>query len=141
MSMLQGILVLRRKSNLHLFVAVRNGGGGGRPGGARVLNFKEKKILGLDKPYKRLTNKPFGFFDELEPFIDESRGDFIIPIGHLDYFEEPDTGDLNDKRKIDVKALFGSNKSSGILVERHKKKRFSHSRVFGHKMNKTEPLS
>lgn len=116
-------------------VLKRHGGGGGRPGGKPTLNFKEKRILGVDKPYQRLKFRPTGQWSELEPFFDPSRGDFIIPLDGLEEYTEPDASYFfkNNRKMIQPSLLFGSNKSTGLLNDRRRKQPFSHSRIFGHK--------
>ena len=56
---------LQRFTNPITRIAVRHGGGGGRPAGRPAFNWKEKKLLGLGetetlKPWK---NKPSGYVE------------------------------------------------------------------------------
>lgn len=100
---------------------VRFAGGGGRPGGRPAFNWKEKMQLRIDNKEKKklLKNRPTGNYDEyLKPHFDASRGDMIIDLANLTNFKPPDelrASADQDKKKIQMKMLFGSNKPFGIL--------------------------
>jgi hypothetical protein len=109
--------------------------GGGRPGGRPTFNWKEKKILGLDNTkLPPLKMRPSGLLEDIMPYFDESRGDFIIDITKLEKFEEPPekvlTSDATDQRKvIHVPRLFGSHKPAKALPHLGRKTVFSGHRA------------
>ena len=127
--------LLRRsqlRGSLHV---LRFAGGGGRPGKTPTLNWKQKRILGLDKPktksFKEIV-RPTGDFSDIEKFFDEKAGDRMIDITNLETFVSPQIEEevINDKKKVQLKMLFGSNKPHGMLVLPKKEKfvfRFSRS--------------
>lgn len=121
-----------RGSSLQIF---RFAGGGGRPGKTPTLNWKQKRILGLDKPktksFKDIV-RPTGDFSDIEKFFDEKAGDRMIDITDLETFESPKIEEevVNDKKKVQLNMLFGSKKPYGMLVFPKKEKfvfRFSRS--------------
>lgn len=114
-------------------VVVRHGGGGGAPGGRPTLSWKERRQLGLDKKNKNFKVQPSGFLtkEEIDTIIDVERGDMMVSLGELTSFESPTGIDNNNNKQFKINQLFGSKKGYGILQERFKKQRFSHSRVFG----------
>ena len=100
---------------------VRYAGGGGRPGKARTLNWKQKRILGLDKPQAKSFKdvvRPTGDFSDIAGFFDEKSGDRMIDITDLENFESPKIKEevMNDKKKVRLNMLFGSNKPFGALT-------------------------
>lgn len=123
--MLDSIFLNRAKPRLlSILQSKRFGGGGGRPAGhgRPSFNFKEKKILGLDKKYKKFNPQPSGFFSDIEEFFDPAR-DVRVKLSEKEDFEEPNMDwDSNDKKVFNVAALYGSNKSYGMLVRKQKRK-------------------
>ena len=108
----------------HLQNPVRFAGGGGRPGGRPAFNWKEKLLLRLGSNEKKMPwkNRPFGDFEaEIMPYFDASRGDVIVDITNMSDWKEPvgvssGTDERNnDKKKVKIPLLFGSNKSFGLL--------------------------
>lgn len=88
---------------------------------------------------KKFKSRPSGDFDDIKPFFDESKGDYMLDITNLEQWEEPKLDykpeTYRDSRKtVQVGMLFGSNKPSGTLLTKKdvKKPRFSANRVFGH---------
>jgi len=99
-------------------MAIRHAGGGGRPGGKPTFSWKQKFQLRLDSKQKKKVYKsrPFGDFQELEEYIDPTRGDAIYEIS--DGFTEPEMpkGMNNQYKVIDVTKLYGSDKPYGQLT-------------------------
>lgn len=124
--------IVRRQGFLKVALqTVRHAGGGGRPGKKPTFNWKEKKILGLDKPRMKSFKealKPSGDFEDIEPFFDEKSGDMMIDITNLENFEPPVPGTLeeqfNDKKKVRISTLFGSKKPSGMIEYKKKENHF-----------------
>lgn len=84
--------------------------------------------------------KKFGYFVDIEHLFDESKGDRMYKFEDLKPgFMLPsipvDKDLLNDKKKVDVSQLFGSNKSFGLIPKKgagiDQKVNFSHGRIFG----------
>lgn len=108
-------------SNVSKLLVRWGGGGGGRPGKRRTFNWKEKRILGLDKPKAKTFEevlRPTGRLADIEPFFNEAEGDYKIDITDLDDFNPPDYAPevFNDKKKVQVSMLFGSQKGFGMFV-------------------------
>lgn len=114
-----------------VFLQVRHAGGKRRPSKSPVLNWKEKKALGLIAGEKRFKPKPFGYVEEdFEPFRTKNDVEYDLK----DLTEEPHYEfDNNIRKTISVASLFGSNKGFGPVPTKPKKKNFSHSRIFGNK--------
>ena len=106
-----------------------------------VFNWKQKKILKLTKDNARdIKLKKFGYFVDIEHLFDESKGDRMYKFEDLKPgFSLPSIPEdkelLNDKKKVDVSQLFGSNKSFGLIQKKGagvaQKVNFSHGRIFG----------
>jgi hypothetical protein len=115
---------------LHVFrrQVVRHAGGGGRPGKRPTFNWKQKKILGLDKiPEKTFEEivRPTGNFSDIERFFNPEAGDRMVDLTTLEDFEPEkiQQDKYNDKKKVNTSMLYGSAKASGML-KRPKKERF-----------------
>lgn len=101
-----------------------------------VFNWKQKKILKISKDNEKVGKIPrFGYFDDIKHLVDESkiyrRKD--LEVGFTLPAIEEEVADSNDKKKIDIKQLFGSHKSFGLIERKgaEEKVNFSHGRVFG----------
>jgi hypothetical protein len=128
---------------LSLLQSKRFGGGGGRPAGhgRPTFNFKEKRILGLDKKYNKLKLQPTGFFSDIEEHFDPKR-DFMIKFADQENFKEPDIDwTVNEKRVFNVASLYGSNKGCDMLPAKPKRQPFSYKRIFGQKGSSTSSRS
>jgi len=124
---------------------VRNAGGGGRPGGKPALNWKERMALRLSAKNQRkeFRVKPMGNFDDdLAPFFDSARGDVMVDVSKMDFFElkaQPEEvlgeGVSNTRKVIDIRKLFGSSKPFGSLPRKQNfsNKQFGHAATFGYK--------
>ncbi len=126
-----------RPKSLFELISKRHAGGGGRPGGKPTLNFKQKRILGLDKPFKRFKLRPFGDFDDhFEGFYNEAENNpkhIMINLGQHDVWKEPDIDyDVNVKKNILVSNLFGSHKNCGMLPSK-RRQRGERKLTFGEK--------
>lgn len=122
-------------------VTVRNGGGGGgRPGGAPKYNWKQNKILNIQKNEEKVRIRPFGMVEDIEKYYCEEDGDFTVDLSSIENWREPKEltqVSQNTKKQLKISFLFGTNKTSGLLPV-YKKQRFSHKRVFGHKSSLTQ---
>lgn len=136
---------LFRRSHLRGSLQVfRFAGGGGRPGKTPTLNWKQKRILGLDKPktksFKEIV-RPTGDFSDIEKFFDEKAGDSMFDITDLENFEPPkiEEEEINDKKKVQLNMLFGSKKPFGMLsLPKKEKFVFRFSRTSKGTVNKAE---
>ena len=99
----------------------------------------EKK--GEGKKIKNLSQiKQIGSVEDFVHLMDPSRGDVIIPFKKDSFFDSRKyTAGIppkKSKKPIDVRKLFGSNKSYGFLpgsyADRKTKQKFSYGRVFGY---------
>lgn len=123
-------------------IQIRFGGGGGRPGGRPSYNYKERRVLGIDEPYKKLKLRPWGFMEDIEHLIklDEKAGDFEVDFAKTVNFKEPafDYARTSNRKRVDPASLFGSNKGYGMIATPPKKQNFSHKRIFGEKLKRTK---
>eukprot|EP01041_Mallomonas_annulata_P003705 gene3705-7368_t len=116
-------------------------GGGGRPGGRPAFNWKERKTLGLDGASKELKARPIGDFNDIEGFMDPSRGDILVNLTDLEHWDEPEKEMISDgyrdaRKTIQIGMLFGPNKIAGTILRKEsnaEKPNFSHRRIFGSK--------
>jgi hypothetical protein len=94
--------------------------GGGRPGKAPTFNWKQKKLLGLDGEKMKTFEeslKPMGNYSDIERFFDERAGDRKVELTSLENFEAESVQEekVNDKKKVEVRSLFGSHKAFGMI--------------------------
>lgn len=98
------------------------------------------------KQSEKVPIHKYGDFDLIKDAIDPSRGDKVLVLKGATgeavassediqaLFTARDAYRLRREPVLDRAALFGSEKSFGMLGEKHYKKRnFSHTRIFGHK--------
>ena len=78
------------------------------------------------------------YFDDIKHLFDETKGDRMYKREDLKVgFTLPaivvDEAVSNDKKKVDISQLFGSNKTFGLIEKRGagEKVNFSHGRIFG----------
>jgi hypothetical protein len=108
-----------------------------------AFNWREKMVLRLGKKTskKPISVQPYGDFEYIKKQMDPEKGDFMITLKGPnqttmtgDEIVNLLQGDRNSKKTINISMLYGSNKSAGFLPStHHKKKNFSHKRIFGHK--------
>ena len=109
-----------------------------------AFNWKQKKLLKISNRPEEVKVKPFGDWTELEQFFDPSRGDVMIP-----WDEQKKSSDdprlLNamkiesDKKRINMRLLFGSNKIAGFIPRKEvpkELKKYNYERIFGEKHRK-----
>jgi len=130
------MLRLVRNRSHSLIGAVRYAGGGGRPQGRPVLNFKQRRELGLpDKDRNGFIKSPklkmMGNFEDIEKWVDKSA---MVDITDLDEWESPSMF-VEDKKVIVPSSLFGPSKAAnrGSLPKKSNVdgNKFSHKRIFG----------
>ena len=135
----------------------RNAGGGGRPGGRPTFSWKDKQALRLankaDKQQKPFKVLPFGDFKDIEPYLNASKGDFMVDItDSAEWSEESEKKKryesqgvtyeeaeaekarvANTRKVIDPSLLFGSQKTAGVIEKKYNYSgaKFSHKRIFG----------
>jgi len=119
---------------------VRYAGGGGRPGGVPKFNWKEKKLLNINQKRKPLKLRPYGYWEDIEEFFDPKR-DVMLPWEQDEKtFDDPAfAGKINtesDRKRLDMRSLYGSSKSYGMLPVKDvpkEMKKYSYERIFGEK--------
>lgn len=131
---------LQRSASRAMLLASRSAGGGGKPGKRPMLNWKERRTLGLEKSKEKSfkdTLRPTGNFDDIARFFDEKKGDLMFDITDMDDFTPPVITEekANDKKKVRMDLLFGASKGFG-MIEYKKKEKF-HFRYRFNKENST----